>query len=87
MLYLFWYSTFKVLFINALYNYLRQGTDIEEVFAPVLQLYTPAKDEAKVILEPLHKLELPEIETLAPELIILKVETVLQPKLDVTVTV
>ena len=25
MLYLFWYSTFKVLFINALYNYLRQG--------------------------------------------------------------
>ena len=29
MLYLFWYSTFKVLFINALYNYLRQGTVID----------------------------------------------------------
>lgn len=25
MLYLFWYNTFIVLFINALYNYLRQG--------------------------------------------------------------
>lgn len=25
MLYLFWFNTFIVLFINALYNYLRQG--------------------------------------------------------------
>ncbi len=25
MLYLFWYNTFKRLFINVLYNYLRQG--------------------------------------------------------------
>jgi hypothetical protein len=28
MLYLFWYNTFIVLFINALYNYLRQGAVI-----------------------------------------------------------
>lgn len=25
MLYLFWYNTFIVLYINVLYNYLRQG--------------------------------------------------------------
>lgn len=32
MLYLFWYNTFKVLFINTLYNYLRQGAVV--IFPP-----------------------------------------------------
>ena len=36
MLYLFWYNTFIVLFINDLYNYLRQGAVSGSAFVIVL---------------------------------------------------
>lgn len=44
MLYLFWYNTFIVLYINTLYNYLRQGAVSSRTFSIFLFVTVQCQD-------------------------------------------